>query len=182
MRWQCDSKGNITLSYCGNLLHHQLFPLPCIIACASYLKVHFHEVFRLFFLPTVSLCVCVGMRACACLCAVCLWEWEHRLEFSHWRCQLAFGDGKRAWVGSAVTSRSSRTSLPPSHFVSRYFLSSSPLRICPFFYHPIPCSIPASPLLISSVIVLYCPPFPLLPPFCLCSCFVILCGNPAVLL
>lgn len=140
----------------------------------SYLKELFPwGVWVIFSTPCKFVCV---------LCAVCLWQWVHRLEFSHWRCQLALGDGKRAWVGSAVTSCSSRTSLPPSHFVSRYFPSSSPLRICPFFYHPIPCSIPASPLLISSVNFFVLPtfstPFSFLPLLLLCH-FV---WAPAVLL
>lgn len=132
-----------------------------------------------FFVPSKSLHVSRLVRVC--LCAPRLWEWVHSLEFSHWRCQLALGDGKRAWVGPAVTSRSSRTSLPPSHFVSCYFLSSSLLRIGPFFYYPA-CSIPASPLLICCHFFCIAHNFQSFPPVCLCSCFVILCGNPTVLL
>ena len=79
----------------------------------------------IFFFPLAPVSSPVSRHGC--LCAVRLWEWVHRLEFSHWRCQLALGDGKRAWVGSAVTSCSSRTFLPPSHFVSRYFSFLPPL-------------------------------------------------------
>lgn len=71
---------------------------------------------------------------------ICVLGWSmpvrHRAEFSHWRCQLALGDGKKAWVGSAVTSSPSRTSLPPSHFI----FPSPPLRIFPVsFIHSVHC-------------------------------------------
>lgn len=133
----------------------------------------------LFFLPQrgepwVRVCMCV----CVCVSAGRN-SWSTQAWVSHWRCQLALGDGKRAWVGSAVTSCPGRTSLPPSHFVS----PSPPLRLCRRFIYLIPRSPPARPLFISCLSFFSSCGLPSLFTLSLRRArFVILCMNPAALL
>lgn len=128
--------------YCCRHLSSRISPAVHYSSFQMISKCLPHDMFT-FFLPQRGK---PWVRVCACVCISAGRDsWSTQAWVSHWRCQLALRDGKRAWVGSAVTSCPGRTSLPPSHFVS----PSPPLRMCRRFIYLITRSPPARPLFIS---------------------------------
>ena len=150
--------------------------------CLSYLKVRCLDDFFFSSRPSELAREQAWVFVCGASVRMSTQAWVFTLEvpISSWRWQESM-----SWLSSNELLQQNLSATFSLCLTLFFFPPPHSQNLPVFSYHPLPCSVPASPLLISTVFLFffpYYPPFSFLRPLCLSSCFVILCGNLAVLL